>query len=180
MEYIDIVDQNGIPTGETIDRTVAHRTGARHRTTHIWIVRRKEGKVQILLQKRAKYKDSFPGCYDISSAGHIPAGVDFIASGLRELNEELGFSIDPEELIECGLHCTFAENEFHGIPYVDNQVAKVFLLWKDKEVEELTLQEEEIESVMWMDFEECKDAVRENTIPNCIDIAELELIEEHM
>lgn len=180
MEYVDIVDENGNPTGETIDRTVAHRTGTRHRTTHIWIVRRREGRVQILLQKRARYKDSFPGCYDISSAGHIPAGVGFIPSGLRELEEELSLTISPDELIECGLHRTYARNEFHGVPYVDNQVAKVFLLWKDKEVEELTLQEEEIESVMWMDFEECKEAVRNHTIPNCIDIAELELLEEHM
>lgn len=180
MELIDIVDENGIPTGQTIDRTVAHRTGTRHRTTHIWIVRRRGGRVQILLQKRAKYKDSFPGCYDISSAGHIPAGVDFIPSGLRELEEELGFTISPAELIDCGIHRTYAENEFHGAPYVDNQIAKVFLLWKDKEIEELTLQEEEIESVIWMDFEECKEAVRNHTIPNCIDIVELEMLEEHM
>lgn len=180
MELIDIVDENGLPTGETIDRTDAHRTGTRHRTTHIWIVRRREGRVQILLQKRAKYKDSFPGCYDISSAGHIPAGVDFIPSGLRELQEELNIVIDPAELIECGLHRTFAQKEFHGHPYVDNQVAKVFLLWKDMEICDMTLQEEEIESVMWMDFKECKDAVRNRTIPHCIDIAELEMLEEHM
>ena len=180
MELIDIVDENGIPTGETIDRTDAHRTGTRHRTTHIWIVRRREDKVQILLQKRAKYKDSFPGCYDISSAGHIPAGVDFVDSGLRELQEELSITIDPAELIECGLHRTFAQKEFHGHPYVDNQVAKVFLLWKDQDAEDMILQEEEIESVMWMDFEECKEAVRNRTIPHCIDIAELELLEEHM
>lgn len=180
MEFIDIVDENGIPTGQTIDRTVAHRTGTRHRTTHIWIVRRREGRVQILLQKRAKYKDSFPGCYDISSAGHIPAGVDYIPSGLRELKEELGFTVSQDELIDCGIRRTYAENEFHGVPYVDNQVAKVYLLWKDKEVGELTLQEEEIESVMWMDFEKCKEAIQNHTIPNCIDMDELEMLEEHM
>ena len=116
----------------------------------------------------------------MSSAGHIPAGVDFIPSGLRELQEELSIVIDPSELIECGLHRTFAQKEFHGHPYVDNQVAKVFLLWKDMEICDMTLQEEEIESVMWMDFEECKDAVRNRTIPHCIDIAELEMLEEHM
>ena len=180
MELIDIVDENGCPTGETIDRTDAHRTGTRHRTTHIWIVRRVEGRVWILLQKRAKYKDSFPGCYDISSAGHIPAGVDYITSGLRELKEELSIVIDPKELIECGLRRTFASKEFHGHPYVDNQIAKVFLLWKDIEIEDMVLQEEEIESVMWMDFEECKEAVRNHTIPHCIDIEELEMLEEHM
>ena len=180
MEYLDIVDENGIPTGETIERSLAHRTGVRHRTTHIWIVRKREKKIQILLQKRSQNKDSFPGCYDISSAGHIPAGDEFAESGLRELQEELGLCIQKEELIECGLHRVFTENEFHGIPYVDNQISKVFLLWKDIEIEELRLQTEEIESAMWMDFEECKDAVRNHTIPTCINIKELELLEEQM
>ena len=180
MEYLDIVDENGIPTGETIERSLAHRTGVRHRTTHIWIVRKQGDRIQILLQKRSKNKDSFPGCYDISSAGHIPAGDDFAESGLRELEEELGLVIQKEELIDCGFHRVFTENEFHGIHYVDNQISKVFLLWKDIEVENLHLQEEEIESAMWMDFKECKDAVQNQNIPTCINISELELLEEHM
>lgn len=180
MEYLDIVDENGNPTGETIERKVAHKTGVRHRTTHIWIVRKKEGKTQILLQKRSKNKDSFPGCYDISSAGHIPAGDDYVESGLRELEEELGLVVGADELIECGIHKVFTENEFHGIHYVDNQLSKVFLLWKDLDVEALDLQEEEIESAMWMDFDSCKEAVRNQTIPTCINITELELLEEHM
>ena len=40
MEYIDIVDEHGIPTGETIERSIAHSKGIRHRTAHIWIVRK--------------------------------------------------------------------------------------------------------------------------------------------
>lgn len=180
MEYLDIVDENGNPTGETIERKIAHKTGVRHRTTHIWIVRKKDDRIQILLQKRSKNKDSFPGCYDISSAGHIPAGDDFAESGLRELEEELGLTIQEEELIACGFHRVFTEDKFHGIPYVDNQISKVFLLWKDIEIEELRLQEEEIESAIWMDFEECKEAVKNQSIPTCINIAELKLLEEHM
>ena len=180
MEYLDIVDENGIPTGETVERAFAHRNGVPHRTTHIWIVRKKAKKIEILLQKRSKNKDSFPGCYDISSAGHIPAGDDFAESGLRELEEELGLVIQKEELIDCGFHRVFTENEFHGIHYVDNQISKVFLLWKDIEIEKLHLQVEEIESAMWMDFMECKDAVQNQTIPTCINISELELLEEHM
>ena len=35
MEYIDIVDEQGIPTGETIERSIAHSKGIRHRTAHI-------------------------------------------------------------------------------------------------------------------------------------------------
>ena len=84
MELFDVVDENGMPTGEIIERSEAHRLGKPHRTSHVWIVRKKGERVEILLQKRCEQKDSYPGCYDISSAGHIPAGDDFEESALRE------------------------------------------------------------------------------------------------
>lgn len=40
MEYIDIVDEQGNPTGEKVERSIAHSQGIRHRTAHIWIVRK--------------------------------------------------------------------------------------------------------------------------------------------
>ena len=88
-EILDIVDEQGRPTGQTVPRTVAHAEGIRHRTSHVWIVRRHAGRIEVLLQMRCQAKDSFPGCYDISSAGHIPAGCDYVESALRELREEL-------------------------------------------------------------------------------------------
>ena len=44
MEFFDIVDENGLPTGEVIERKEAHSVGARHRTSHVWIVRKRNGK----------------------------------------------------------------------------------------------------------------------------------------
>ena len=90
MEYLDIVDENGCPTGEVISRDIAHRDGVLHRTAHVWVIRELEGKTQILLQKRSMEKESFPSLYDTSSAGHIPAGAEPVESALRELGEELG------------------------------------------------------------------------------------------
>ena len=78
MEWLDVVDEKGNPTGERVERKEAHRRGIRHRTSHVWILREQEGEVQVLLQKRSQGKDSHPGCYDISSAGHIPAGEEWI------------------------------------------------------------------------------------------------------
>lgn len=179
MELLDIVDEKGIPTGELVERQEAHSTGKRHRTTHLWIARRVSGKVELLLQKRAENKDSFPGCYDISSAGHIPAGMDFVPSALRELREELGIPASEEELIDCGMRTVYIRDVFYNKPYVDWQITKVFLLWKDVSQEELTLQKEEVESVRWMDFHSLKKAVRKQEIPNCIDMEELQLLEEH-
>ena len=86
MELFDIVDEKGIPTGETIERTQAHKKGVRHRTAHIWIVREQNGKAQLLLQKRSAEKDSFPGRFDTSSAGHIQAGDEPEESAKRSCN----------------------------------------------------------------------------------------------
>ena len=90
MEYLDIVDENGIPTGRVEERAKVHAEGLRHRTAHVWIGRKdpETGRLQVIMQKRSQQKDSYPGCYDISSAGHVPAGVDYLPSALRELKEE--------------------------------------------------------------------------------------------
>lgn len=176
MELLDIVDENGIPTGAVIDRKTAHRKGIRHRTAHLWLLRRREGQVQVLLQKRSMEKDSYPGCYDISSAGHIPAGADFIPSALRELREELGLQARPEELILCGVRRFEYESAFHGSPFHDNQVSRVYALWRDVEPEALTLQKEEVERVDWMDYDRCVQGVSEGSFPNCIRMDELEML----
>ena len=39
MELLDIVDENGEPTGEVRDREEIHSKGLLHRTSHLWIVR---------------------------------------------------------------------------------------------------------------------------------------------
>jgi len=103
MEILDVVDERGDPTGETVEREKAHEEGIMHRTSHVWLLRKKQGKVQVLLQKRSEAKESFPGCYDVSSAGHIPAGMGFIESAIREVQEELGISASEDELIFCGV-----------------------------------------------------------------------------
>lgn len=176
MELLDIVDENGIPTGKTIDRETAHAQGIRHRTAHVWIVRRRAGRLQILLQKRSDDKDSFPGCYDISSAGHIPAGVDFIPSAIRELQEELGCSAEEEQFIRCGQRTIVYDQIFHGKPFHDRQVSNIYALWMDKEPEEFVLQKEEVSEVRWFDFEDCVQKVSANLIPHCIVLEELEMV----
>ena len=175
-EYLDVVDENGKPTGETVERSVAHREGFPHRTSHLWLVRKRDGRIQVLLQKRAMTK-SFPGCYDISSAGHIPAGQDYYPSSIRELKEELGLTAKESELIPCGDMKIVWDDVFFGIPYHDRQYTKVLLLWADIEEDQLTLQKEEVDGVLWIDLQECMDRVAAGTIQNCISPEELKLVQ---
>ncbi len=61
---------------------------------------RKDGKLQVLLQRRAKHKVFSPDRYDTSSAGHIPAGSDYRESAIRELfRRELGVHAKAEDLV---------------------------------------------------------------------------------
>lgn len=180
MEILDIVDENGNPTGQTVERSIAHEKGIRHRTSHVWLARVHDGECQILLQKRCATKDSFPGCYDISSAGHIPAGVDYIPSALRELSEELGIMAAEDELIPCGRRYIYYNTTFYGRPFIDSQVTNVYLLFRDLETEAFTLQRSEIDSVMWMGLEKCIKSVDEGSITNCIIPEELQMVKKRL
>ena len=180
MEFLDIIDKNGHPTGEIVERKYAHLHGIWHRTSHLWLMTEKDGRVEILLQKRSKDKDSFPGCYDISSAGHIPAGVGYAESALRELEEELGVTAAEGDLIFCGDRTVIWDAEFHGEPFHDRQISRVFMMWLDMEAEEFSVQDSEVESVMWMDFEECLRGVEKDLFEHCIVMEELEMVRKGM
>ena len=190
MEFLDVVDENGQPTGKVVSREQAHREGIRHRTAHVWIIRDRGEGTEVLLQKRTMDKDSFPGCYDISSAGHIPAGMDFVESALRELKEELGISAAADQLIYVGDLSISNSAVFHDAPFVDDQFSRVFCLVRDIEPEDLTLQPEEVETVKWLDLQKCKAFVHASFehIPfeedayiwSCIIPDELEMLPAHL
>ena len=175
MEYLDIVDDLGNPTGKIVERKEAHEKGILHRTSHVWFVRKRES-IEILLQKRSMNKDSWPGCYDISTAGHIPAGIDFISSAIRECKEELGIDLKKEDLLYCGYRKIQYEHMFHSKKFIDNQYSNIYMVMKD--IDDFTLQKEEVEDVIWMDFEQCKQGVLAHTFPNCIVYEELMILEK--
>jgi isopentenyldiphosphate isomerase len=64
-----------------------HRLGLRHRAVHILVF---DGVGRLFLQKRSMSKDSSPGLWDTSAAGHVDFGESYDQSAARELEEELG------------------------------------------------------------------------------------------
>lgn len=175
MEWLDEVDEKGRPTGKVYERSYIHDHGIRHRTSHVWIMRQKAGEMQILLQKRSVDKDSFPGEYDISSAGHIPAGEGFEESALRELEEELGITAKAEDLHLIGPLTIRNEFIFHGKPFRDHQITHVYYLVMDIEPEQMRLQESEVESVMWIGLDECIRQTEKGGFP-CLFPPELKML----
>lgn len=108
--------------------------------------REKPGSHEVLLQKRSSRKDSFAGCYDISSAGHIPAGDGYLQSARRELKEELGITASEEELEFAGFFESQYEGDFYGKPFINREKAAVYVYRRPVEAERLELQADEVES----------------------------------
>ena len=176
-EILDVVDRDGNPTGKTVDREKAYREGILHRTAHVWLVRKsrtKPGCFEVLLQKRSLDKDSFPGCYDVSSAGHIPAGVDWIPSALRELREELGVVACPQDLHFVGKRMVSSSEVFHGRKFVNRQVSAVYFCWCDRDEEAFSIDPVELSSVRWMEMGELKKCLESPSFPNCISPIEID------
>lgn len=168
MEIFDIVDEKGMPTGETVERTEAHKKGIRHRTAHIWIARKLDGKCQVLLQKRSSNKDSFPGCYDTSSAGHIQAGDEPLESAIRELGEELGIRAEESELNFAGCFDINYEKTFHDKIFKDNEIAFVYIYCRPVDDSKIVLQTEEVEAVEWFDIDYIQSALEPRDKRFCV------------
>ena len=201
MELLDIIEEDGSKTGIVRERNVAHRYGSMHATVHMWVMRRKEknaadaagksssygisandpaGEWEVLLQKRSANKDSNPGCYDISSAGHISAGNEPLPSAVREIGEELGIRAVPEDFLYVGTRIKKSNKEFYGKPFIDNQLSYIYIYKGSVDTDLITLQEEEVESVEWMALDEVIRRLDDPSFPNCIYLEELDKLKAYL
>lgn len=93
------VDENDQELGSML-RSEAH-SGSRkiHRSVHIVIENEQN---QILLQQRSQNKDTYPGLWTVSVAGHVTHGRSYLETAQREAEEELGIKtyIKDENLTE--------------------------------------------------------------------------------
>lgn len=177
MELFDEIEEDGSRTGLVKERGVVHEDGTLHATVHTWIVRPNDKSgYDLLLQKRSRRKDSNPGCWDISSAGHIEAGHGYLESALRELKEELGIEADPEQLREIGTRRCGFESEFYGRPFRDNELSMIYIYQEPIDIKKLILQESEVSEVAWMDYSECIRKVSDHSFQNCIYEDELNMV----
>ena len=130
MEYFDVLTPDGGRTGQVKERSAVHRDGDWHGTAHIWLVRKQNGRLQVLLQKRSRKKETFPGCFDTSCAGHLSAGDSFEEGALRELSEELGIRAQASDLFSVGLYSYEVKESFGGTDIIDREIAAVYLYQK--------------------------------------------------
>lgn len=178
MEYLEVRNKDGSKTGQVKSRDKVHQDGDIHGTSHVWIIRNLDEKLEVLLQLRSEKKDSYPNCYDISSAGHIPSGFDFLDSAIRELEEELGINADKSDLKYIGMHFGQAIANFYGKEFINNEISAVYIYDKSVEVDQLKLQKEEVQAVRWFDYEECLEKIKSGDPNFCIFLDEFLMLRD--
>ncbi len=139
-EIFDIYTREGKYLG-TSEKSVCHSNHPKgyHKPVWIWIINSKN---EILVQKRAAFKKTFPNLWDMPSAGHVVAKESTIDGAIRETYEELGVKTTKEDY-------TFL---FEYISDATYEIAQVYLLRLDLEIDEFSLQKEEVETIKWLSF----------------------------
>ena len=87
IENLEVLDENGKPTGKYVSRKEAHSKGIPH--AHMAVVIRDTSSQKILIQKRSTKVEKYPGFVDLLS-GHIKKGKTAIDTLVAECDEEAG------------------------------------------------------------------------------------------
>jgi isopentenyldiphosphate isomerase len=149
VEYLALYDEQGEPTGRSETRETVHRKGLLHGSAHIWLYNTRG---QILLQKRSVAKFSHPGLWDVSVAGHISADEDPPLTAVREIREEIGMNVSPDQLVPVyrGMqHLTFRAGTCH-----DREIAFVYLLAFDGPLNRLARNRGEVSELRFFEIAE--------------------------
>ena len=135
---------------------------------HVWVIRGNE----VLLQKRASSKESFPGLYDAAVAGHVDSGESVIDAAIREAKEELSVPIAVTQLIYAGCRRliiehperSFISREFnHIFVYHDTGFMYVPDKW-------------EMETILWKSLEDIRKDLEGCNTNYCIDYEEFSMV----
>lgn len=86
-ENIDILDENGNPTGAVMTLTDANLKGEWHAGVHLALYTRDR---RVLLQQRSKAIMFYPGQWELGVGGAVSAGENLYNAARREVEEELG------------------------------------------------------------------------------------------
>src|SRR3569833_2234884 len=123
-ELLEVFDALGNPTGRAKPRNTIHLNGDWHQAFHCWILRSGPHGTEIVLQRRALTKDTFPGRWDASAAGHWRFG-ETAEQASREIAEELGIEVPFDRLTWRGRERTARR---HASGLVDREHHQVYVV----------------------------------------------------
>lgn len=140
MELRDLYNGKKILTGEVIEKGQEVPAGSYYITVVVFI---ENDKGEFLLQKRVEKKDGKWA----TTGGHPKSGESSLEGIVTEIKEELGIDVKQNEL-------TLYKTERTDDDFVD-----MYYLKKNIDLDDVILQEEEVDDVMWASREKLKELI---------------------
>lgn len=162
-ELIDVLDENGIKTGDILTRKEVHKKGLWHRIIVVAIINEKN---EILIQQRSHNKDKNPDMWDISVTGHLSAGQDSLTAATREISEEvsvsLGYSVEVKDF---RFMFSFRKEELVNDNHYDRQFYDFFILRQNGlNADSIKFQKSEVQAIKFVTITELNELRQNNLI----------------
>lgn len=141
-EYWDLLFPDGTPSGETLPASQRIPDGRCTLLVHIFIC---DAQGNFLLQKRSMKKKYFPGVWD-STGGRVQAGESSPAAAVREIYEEVGLCITPENLLYLGRE---------RLPW--RNLLDLYAVRADFTLEQCRMQKEEVDALRLVPYSQALD-----------------------
>lgn len=135
MELLDVYDENGNVTGRVVQRGDKSVTFEENEHIAVAIIFIENNKNEFLIQKTSHIKG---GEYS-TTGGHVNSGETPLEAIKREVSEEIGIDINTKDIVSLGFYKI-------GMP-----LRYLFYIKKDIDINDVKIQEEEVESVKYMD-----------------------------
>ena len=148
MEILEVLDENGNPTGQTIDKkdTFPCPEGVYHPGTDVWIINSEN---KILIQKRSPQKKYAPNVWAMTG-GSIIKGESALDTLKRETMEELGVELDVQKAIKLKRYRI-------GHVWLD-----VYMVRQDIDLEKVVLRKEEVCDIKYATYNEIEELFNHN------------------
>jgi isopentenyl-diphosphate delta-isomerase len=149
-EKVDILDENGNPTGRFMSLTGANLKGEWHAGVHVALYTSDR---RVLLQQRSKTIMFYPGQWELGVGGVVGAGESLYDTALREVKEEVG-------VVANNLQAVTRWKYNHHVPSYGMHV-KVFQYAFIAEIDpsHLKLQKDEVQDVRLLPISAVHDAL---------------------
>ena len=149
MELWDILDSSGNKTGQTIERGKIMAQGQHHLVVDVWIINSNN---EFLISKRSSNKKLSPNMWE-PTCGCATIGDDSLTAALREVKEEVGIDLYPDN------------GRFLKRFKLPNrpEIIDVWLFNQDVDIHSVVLQEEETDDAMWATMDMILQMVADGT-----------------
>lgn len=151
-ELLQVLDENGKPTGRLEKREFVHSNKLFHNEVALWIIDKENKKV--LLQRRSPNKKQNPNKLAVC-AGHVVGNETLKEALEKEAKEELGIDIKNYNVKKFITIKRMVPQNYCFIHH--------YYICETIPIQNFTIQKEELSEVLYMDYEHLKQSVRKNS-----------------